>query len=152
MEFRIEKDSLGEKKVPKHAKYGVQTQRSIEHFRISGRPFSHDMFYAMAALKIAATKANFELGLLSKEKTDLIVQVSKEILKGEHDDEFVIDEFQGGTGTPSHMNINEVIANRSIELMNEEKGKYHLMHPNDDVNMGQSTNDVVPNALRIVSV
>lgn len=152
MRYRTEKDPLGKKKVPADALYGIHTQRAFENFPISGQTLPLELFYAIAELKIACAKANAKLGFLEKKKASLIERASKEILKGLHDDHFVIDQFQAGMGTPTHMNVNEVIANRAAALAKKPKGKYNFIHPNDHVNMGQSTNNIVPSALKITLV
>lgn len=150
MAFRIEKDALGKKKVPKQVLYGIHTQRAKENFQISGKTLPLDIFYAIAEIKIAAANANHQLKLLNNKKKTAIVKAANEILKSKHDKEFVIDAFQAGAGTPTHMNVNEVIANRAIQILRGQKGNYKIIHPNDDVNMGQSTNNVFPTAIKIV--
>ncbi len=151
MRFRIEKDPLGKKKVPNEALYGIHTQRAKENFPISNVTLPKEFFHTIAELKIAYSKANAELGLLDQRKASYIIKASKEILQNKHDKHFIIDQFQAGMGTPTHMNVNEVIANRALVLMGYNKGRYHIIHPNDHVNMGQSTNNVVPSALKMLS-
>lgn len=149
MEIRIEKDSLGERHLPKNVYYGVQTDRAIENFPISGlKPKSHYVS-ATVHIKKAAAKVNKALGLLDPKKADAIVQACDEILGGKLREWFVVDIYQAGAGTSHNMNTNEVIANRAIELLGGTKGDYSIIHPNDDVNMAQSTNDVCPTAIRI---
>ncbi len=150
MRVRTERDSMGEKRVPAAALYGVHTQRAVENFQISGIPMSLEICYAIAEIKIAATQTNKNLRLLSSQKAEVIIKAAQEILQGKHDQWFVLDAFQAGAGTATHMNINEVIANRALELLHAEKGNYKIIHPNDDVNKGQSTNDVFPSAIKIV--
>lgn len=152
MGFRVEKDVLGKKKVPKGVFYGIHTQRAKENFKISGNTLPLDLFYAIAEIKIAAAFANKELKLLESKKCNAIVKAAREVFKGKYDKDFVIDSFQAGSGTPTHMNVNEVIANRANLILGGRKGNYNLVHPNDHVNMGQSTNNVFPSAIKIVSI
>ncbi|NOH04750.1 MAG: aspartate ammonia-lyase [Chloroflexi bacterium] len=158
-DFRKEKDSLGELQVPASALYGVQTQRAVENFPISGlRPW-RAFIWSMAAIKRAAASVNFELGLFNdrevdgkkfsaKQLSDAILQAAAEVMDGKWDSQFVVDPFQAGAGTSHNMNTNEVIANRATQLLGGEPGKYYV-HPNDHVNMAQSTNDVIPTAIRL---
>lgn len=150
MNYRTEHDPLGEKKVPASALYGIHTQRASENFHISGQTLPLAVFDAIAELKIAAAQANCELGFLEQKKTEAIATAGKEILQGKHDQNFVIDAFQAGAGTPTNMNVNEVMANRALELLGKQRGEYLTIHPNDDVNKGQSTNNVVPSAVKMV--
>jgi len=152
MAFRKEKDSLGEKLVPDKAYYGIQTLRAVENFPISGFYLPPEMIAAIAKIKIAAARANIDLKKLDKKKGSAIIKASSEILEGKFDDHFPVDAFQAGAGTSSHMNLNEVIANRACEILGGNKGDYNLVHPNDHVNMGQSTNDVIPTAMRIAAL
>lgn len=147
-DYRVEKDFLGEKKIPKNAFYGISTVRSREIFQVSDRKIPLELIRAMAQIKIAAAEANHSLGLLDSKKKSAIVRASKEVVGGKFDDEFILDVFQVGSGTPSHMNVNEVIANRANQIIfgNREK---KLVNAHDHVNMGQSTNNVVPSAMRI---
>ena len=149
MKSRIEKDSLGKKKVPYDRYFGIHTQRSIETFQVSKKRINFELFLTITEIKIAAAKTNMELGLLNKKIGNAIIKACKEILNGKLNREFVVDIFQAGAGTSTHMNVNEVIANRAIEILKGKKGDYRLVHPNDHVNMGQSTNDVFPSAIRI---
>ena len=149
MEFRIEKDSLGERQVPAEAYYGIQTHRAIENFPISGLRAKPSYVEATVHIKKAAAKVNKALGLLDAKKADAIVQAADEILSGKFREWFVVDVYQAGAGTSHNMNTNEVIANRAIETLGGKKGDYSLVHPNDHVNMAQSTNDVCPTAIRI---
>ncbi|MEO9885065.1 MAG: class II fumarate hydratase [Balneola sp.] len=146
-EFRIEKDSMGEVKVPKNALYGAQTQRAHDNFPISGIRFSREFIQALGYVKKSAALTNNGLGLLDKNITDAISETSQEVIDGKHDKEFVIDIFQTGSGTSTNMNANEMIAHRANEL-SEDLG----IHPNDHVNYGQSSNDVIPTAIRISAV
>jgi aspartate ammonia-lyase len=147
--FRIEKDSLGELQVPADAYYGVQTARAVANFPISGiRP--HPIFVrAFVIIKRSAAVVHRELGVLSKERADAIIKAADEILAGEWLDQVVVDVYQAGAGTSTNMNMNELIANRAIELMGGTRGDYTKVHPNDHVNMAQSTNDAYPAAIRI---
>jgi len=154
IDTRIEYDSLGEKEVPSHAYYGIQTVRALENFTVSG--IKMGQFYhfvtACARVKKAAALANLSFGVLSKDKTDVIVTVCDEILAGKLHDEFVVDMYQGGAGTSTNMCINEIIANRGLELMGKSRGDYQYLHPNDDVNCSQSTNDFYPTAIKIATL
>ncbi len=150
--MRIEKDSLGTKEIPDDVYYGVQTYRAVENFPISGI-HAHPVFIkATVQIKKAAAKVNLQLGLLDKEKSEAIVKAANEILSGKLQDQFVVDIYQAGAGTSHNMNTNEVLANRAIELLGGKKGHYKLCHPNDHVNMAQSTNDVIPTAIRLSSL
>ena len=150
-DYRIEHDFLGEKEIPASAYYGVQTVRALENFNISNVPLSFfkELIKALAMVKQAAAMANCELGLLSKEKKDAIVEACKEVEAGLFDNQFVVDMVQGGAGTSTNMNANEVITNRALEILGHKKGEYQFLHPNDEVNMSQSTNDVYPTAVKI---
>jgi len=147
--FRIEKDSLGEVQVPANAYYGAQTQRAVINFPVSGlRPW-RAFIWSMATIKRAAAEVNRDLGLLDAKIADAIVQAAQEVIGGKFDDHFVVDPFQAGAGTSHHMNTNEVIANRAIELLGGQRGDYTRVNPNDHVNMAQSTNDTIPTAIRL---
>ncbi|MEC9372538.1 MAG: aspartate ammonia-lyase [Planctomycetota bacterium] len=149
--FRTESDLLGEKQVPADAYYGVQTARGMENFHISGVPISQypAMIRGLAMVKLAAARANHELGILDKPIRDAIEAACLEIIDGKLHDQFAIDCVQGGAGTSTNMNANEVIANRALEIMGHAKGDYRHCHPNDHVNLSQSTNDAYPSALHI---
>ncbi len=151
-QYRIEKDSLGEVNVPMGAYYGVQTVRALENFPISGiRP--HPVFTrSMVYVKRAAAKVNSELGCLDDEKSNAIIKAADRIIAGEFQDQFVVDVYQAGAGTSYNMNVNEVIANIAIESLGGERGDYSVIHPNDHVNFGQSTNDVFPTTMRIAAL
>jgi len=151
MGTRIEKDSLGQKEVPAEAYYGLQSVRAMENFPISGLRMHPRMVEAMAMVKKAAAFANAELGLLKPEVSKAIGAAADEVLAGKLRDHFVVDVYQMGAGTSFHMNVNEVLANRAIELLGGKKGDQTIVHPNDHVNMAQSTNDVIPTAMRIAS-
>lgn len=148
-QYRIEHDLLGEKKVPIDAYYGIQTQRALENFPITGYKSHKELVMAMVMVKKAAALANMQLGKLDKKRADAIIRAADEILSGQFLDQFVVDVIQGGAGTSLNMNVNEVIANRAIEILGGKKGDYTLISPNSHVNMSQSTNDVFPTAVRI---
>jgi fumarate hydratase class II len=147
-EHRVERDSMGEVRVPREAYYGAQTQRAVENFPISGIGFPSRFIRALALIKHAAASANEELGLLDAKTAELIRRASAEVMDGKLDKEFVVDIFQTGSGTSTNMNANEVIANRALELLGKERGSKGI-HPNDHVNMSQSSNDVIPTAIHI---
>ncbi len=152
MEYRIETDSMGEIKVPADKYYGAQTTRSLMNFKIGGETMPKELIDAFAILKKAAALVNKELGLLSAEKTDLIVKVCDEILEGKLTDNFPLVIWQTGSGTQTNMNVNEVISNRAIELVGGVIGSKKPIHPNDDVNKAQSSNDTFPTAMHIATV
>ena len=149
---RIEKDSLGEKEVPAQAFYGIQTLRAVENFPISGLKAHPSLIYAYAAIKKACALANKELKALPTDKADAIVKAADEVLCGKWNAEFPIDVYQAGAGTSFNMNTNEVIANRAGEIMGQPKGSYKAVHPNDHVNMAQSTNDTFPTATFVATL
>ncbi|HSO28026.1 MAG TPA: aspartate ammonia-lyase [Anaerolineales bacterium] len=151
LDFRIEHDLLGDREVPADRYYGVQTLRAMENFRITGIPISHypDLIRSLAYIKKAAALANQKLGLLDTWLAAAIGQACDRLLRGELLDEFVVDVIQGGAGTSTNMNANEVIANLALEILGSEKGRYDVVHPLNHVNMSQSTNDVYPTALRL---
>ena len=146
--FRIEKDSLGEVKVPIKALYGAQTQRAIDNFRISGLKPWRAFIWSMAAIKGAASDVNSGLGLLDTKMAEAIAKAAAEVMEGRWDDHFAVDPFQAGAGTSHNMNVNEVLANRATQILGGNLGEYHV-HPNDHVNMAQSTNDTIPTAIRL---
>jgi aspartate ammonia-lyase len=150
---RNEHDLLGERDIPADAYYGIHTLRAVENFPVSGTPISiyDDLIRALAAIKEAAAMANQELGLLDKARADAIVKACGEIRAGKLNDQFVVDVIQGGAGTSTNMNANEVVANRALELMGHAKGEYQYLHPNEHVNMSQSTNDVYPTAIKVAT-
>src|SRR5437870_3168380 len=151
-EFRIEKDFLGEVKVPKDALWGVQTQRAVENFPISGLRFGRRFLYALGLIKKACAETNLELGLLDPKLARAIVQASEEVIDGTLDSQFPLDIFQTGSGTSTNMNANEVIANRANVLLGIPLGGKGPIHPNDHVNMGQSSNDVSPTAIHVAAL
>jgi aspartate ammonia-lyase len=148
---RVEHDLLGDRDVPDDALYGVQTLRALENFPITGMPLREfpALIDALAAVKEAAATANAELGLLPKETADVIVRAAQELRAGRHHEHFLVDMIQGGAGTSTNMNANEVIANRALELSGHDRGDYKFVHPNNHVNLSQSTNDVYPTAVKI---
>ncbi len=150
-DYRIEKDSLGEVQVPADALWGAQAQRAVHNFPISGLKPWKAFIWSMAMVKRAAAEVNRDLGLLEKEKAEAIMQAADEVLAGKWDDHFVVDPFQAGAGTSHNMNTNEVLANRATQLLGGQAGQY-LVHPNDHVNMAQSTNDTIPTAIRLGSL
>lgn len=152
MSFRKESDSLGEVKVPASMYYGAQTQRSKENFTIGGQKIPQEVIYAYALIKKAAACVNEELGKLEKEKKEAIVQACEEILEGKFDGHFPLVVWQTGSGTQTNMNVNEVVANRASEILGGELGKKDPIHPNDHVNMSQSSNDTFPTAMHIAAV
>lgn len=152
MEYRIEKDALGELKVPHEAYYGIHTARAISNFPVSGIRTHPDFIRAMAQVKQAAAAANINAGLLEQDIGESIIRSAREIAGGCLAGQFVLDAFQGGAGTSTNMNLNEVIANRAIEILGGEKGDYHIVDPINQVNLSQSTNDVYPTALRVAAI
>jgi aspartate ammonia-lyase len=150
-QFRTEKDLLGEKKIPDNAYYGVQTARALENFQISGveTNFYPDYVRAFAMVKLAAARANFEVGRMKKDRLDAIEKACKAVIDGKYHDQFLTDLYQGGAGTSANMNANEVLANIGLELTGHKKGEYKYLEPHDDLNMGQSTNDVYPTAIHV---
>jgi len=152
MKSRIEKDSLGERAVPGEAYYGIQTARAAENFPISGLRAHPFLIRAVAMVKKAAAMANRDLRLLDARRASAIIRAAQEVISGKFDGQFVVDVYQAGAGVSFHMNANEVIANRAIELLGGRRGNYALCHPNDHVNFGQSTNDVFPTAMRLAAI
>lgn len=151
--LRIEHDLLGDREVPADVYYGVHTLRAVENFPITGTTISiyPELIKALACVKQAAAHANHELGLLDEQRCDAISRACDELLAGKLHDQFVVDVIQGGAGTSTNMNANEVIANRALELLGHQKGQYQFLHPNEQVNIGQSTNDVYPSSLKIAA-
>ena len=152
MNDRIETDSMGEIKVPANKYWGAQTQRSLENFKIGGDKFPREIIKALGILKKAASLANQELGSLPADKANLIIQAADEVIEGKLDDHFPLVVWQTGSGTQTNMNANEVISNRAIELARGVMGSKKPIHPNDDVNKGQSSNDTFPTAMHIAAV
>ena len=151
-EYRIENDSMGELKVPSSSYYGAQTMRAIQNFPISDLKFQDSFIKALAQIKLSAAEANFKLDLLEERHKNAIVSACEDIIEGKMNDQFILDIFQTGSGTSSNMNMNEVISNRAIELLNGEIGSKKPIHPNDHVNMGQSSNDVIPSAIHLSAI
>jgi fumarate hydratase, class II len=149
VKFRIESDSMGKIKVPSHALWGAQTQRALEHFSIGSDKMPDEMIEAYAILKKACAIINYENDLISKEKKDLIVKIADEIIDGKHSQEFPLSVWISGSGTQFNMNVNEVISNRASELLKKPLGSKKPLHPNDDVNKSQSTNDSFPSSMNI---
>ncbi len=150
--YRIERDSMGEMKVPATACWGASTQRAVENFPISGLRFPRSFIRALGTIKVAAARANRDLGLLDSERGNAIIRASLEVAEGKLDDHFVVDVFQTGSGTSTNMNANEVIANRANEMLGGKIGDMKPVHPNDHVNMGQSSNDVIPTCIHIAAL
>ncbi|MCS3806632.1 fumarate hydratase class II [Chromobacterium alkanivorans] len=151
MTHRIEHDSFGDIEVPAHALWGAQTQRSLGHFAISSETMPPELILALAQVKRAAALTNRELGKLPADKADAVVAAADEVLAGKHPDAFPLSVWQTGSGTQSNMNMNEVLANRASELLGGERGPGRLIHPNDDVNRGQSSNDIYPTAMHVAA-
>ncbi|MGJ7289453.1 class II fumarate hydratase [Morganella morganii] len=149
---RIEKDSMGPIDVPADKLWGAQTQRSLEHFRISVEKMPADLIAALAITKKAAAAVNCDLGLLAKERADAVIAAADEVLAGKHPEEFPLAIWQTGSGTQSNMNMNEVLANRASEILGGKRGGERIVHPNDDVNKSQSSNDVFPTAMHVAAV
>ena len=149
--MRIERDSMGEVRIPDGALWGAQTQRAVENFSISDLCFERRFIHALGHVKQACTRSNVELGLLDERLADVITQACDEVIAGRWDDQFPVDVFQTGSGTSTNMNANEVIANRAIQLLDGEIGSKTPVHPNDHVNMSQSSNDVIPTAIHVAT-
>lgn len=149
---RVARDSMGEVRVPGGVYWGAQTQRAVDNFRISGRPMPSQLIHALGWVKLACARVNRALGLLNEDLADAIEQAAREVAEGKLDDHFPIDIFQTGSGTSTNMNANEVIANRAIELRGGRIGESNEIHPNDHVNMGQSSNDIIPTAMHVAAV
>jgi len=149
--LRIEKDTLGEVKLPDGVYYGAQTKRAMDNFPVSGLRLPRRFIKAQGTVKLAAARANGSLGLLGKKMLKAIEKASLEVIHGKHDDQFVVDVYQAGAGTSQNMNANEVIANRAEELLGGGRGDYRFVHPNDHVNMAQSTNDTIPTCIYMSS-
>jgi fumarate hydratase class II len=148
---RLEKDCFGLIEVPDERLWGAQTQRSLEHFHISRERMPDELIQALCLLKRAAARVNLELGLLPAEKANAIIRAADEVLAHRHDDDFPLSVWQTGSATQSNMNMNEVLANRASELLGGTRGEQCLLHPNDEVNLGQSSNDIIPSAMNIAA-
>src|SRR5262245_565199 len=153
-QFRMEHDFLGDREVPADAYYGIQTLRGKENFHITGMPISREPYFvkAFGYVKKAAAMANRDLGVLDATIADAIIRACDRVIAGEMQDQFVTDFIQGGAGTSTNMNANEVIANLALEILGHKKGEYHHVNPNDHVNFGQSTNDIYPTAFRLALI
>lgn len=151
---RTEKDLLGQKEVPADAYYGVQTERALENFQLSGIPINRypDFIKAWAYVKLAAAQANYDVGAMKKERLDAIEKACNAVLAGQYDNQFQVDWYQGGAGTSTNMNANEVLANVALELSGHKKGEYQFIEPHDDLNMSQSTNDSYPTAIKVAFI
>ena len=149
MSFRIERDSLGEIKVPSDKYWGAQTQRSLENFEIGDEHFPVEFIHAYGIIKQVAAEVNSGLGILDKELAEVIIEAAQEVIDGKHVDQFPLVVWQTGSGTQTNMNLNEVISNRAIEIKGGEMGSKNPVHPNDHVNKSQSTNDTFPTANNI---
>jgi aspartate ammonia-lyase len=149
---RVEKDSLGTRLVPAEAYYGIETVRAIENFPISGLGFHRDFIWALAVIKKACALSNSSLGRLDRRRAGAIIKACEEVMSGIHHGEFATDALQAGAGVSIHMNANEVITNRALEILGRKKGDHAYLHSHDHVNMGQSTNDVIPTALRLAAL
>ena len=151
---RTEKDLLGEKQVPADAYYGVQTLRALENFQLSGVPINHypGFVEAWAYVKLAAAQANYDAGAMKKERLDAIEKACNAVIAGKYHDQFQVDWYQGGAGTSTNMNANEVLANIGLELSGHKKGEYQYLEPHDDLNMSQSTNDSYPTAIKVALI
>lgn len=148
MKYRIEHDLLGKKEVPVDAYYGIHTLRAYENFHISGQKIHRELIISLAMVKKAAAIANMKAGLLDEKRAKAIILACDEIISGKYHDQFIVDALQGGAGTSSNMNANEVIANRAAELLGGSRGDYSIIHPLEHVNLSQSTNDVFPTAVQ----
>lgn len=151
-DFRIEKDTMGEMQVPSNQLWGAQTQRSLMNFKISTEKMPKELIEALAIVKRAAAKVNMDLGALDAKKAEAIIAAADEVLAGKHNSEFPLSLWQTGSGTQTNMNMNEVLANRASELLGGVRGEERLVHPNDDVNKAQSSNDTFPTAMHIAAV
>jgi fumarate hydratase class II len=149
---RLEKDAFGDIAVPANCLWGAQTQRSLQHFAISTERMPPELIHALAVVKSACTKVNQALGLLNEQKARSIIMAAEEIAEGKHDDEFPLSVWQTGSGTQTNMNMNEVLANRASELLGGSRGRNALVHPNDEVNLGQSSNDIFPTTIHLAAV
>jgi len=150
--MRIEKDTMGEVKLPENSYYGAQSQRAFENFQISNKKIPRPMIVSIAMIKRSAAIINNRLELIDLETKDAIVKAADEVIQGKFDNQFIVDVYQTGSGTSSNMNTNEIIANRACEILKGNKGDKSLVHPNDHVNLGQSSNDVIPTAIHIAAL
>jgi aspartate ammonia-lyase len=150
--LRLEKDSIGTKEIPADVYYGIQTARAVENYPISGMKAHPTLIRAFGMVKQAAAEANKALGLVDEKRADAMIRASQEVIEGKWNHQFVVDVFQAGAGVSFHMNTNEVIANRAVEILGGKLGDYSVVHPNDHVNYGQSTNDVFPTGMRLATL
>src|SRR5712691_11115523 len=150
--MRTEKDSIGAKEIPADVYYGIQTARAIENYPISGMRAHPTLVRAFGMVKRAAAEANQALGLVDEKRANAIIQAAQEVADGKWNHQFMVDVFQAGAGVSFHMNSNEVIANRAVEILGGKLGDYIMVHPNDHVNYGQSTNDVFPTGMRLATL
>src|SRR5436305_8159480 len=150
--LRLEKDSIGTREIPADVYYGIQTARAVENYPISGMRAHPTLIRAFGMVKQAAAEANKTLGLVDEKRADAMIRASQEVIEGKWNHQFVVDVFQAGAGVSFHMNTNEVIANRAIEILGGKLGDYNIVHPNDHVNYGQSTNDVFPTGMRLATL
>ena len=153
MATRKEHDFIGELEIPDNVYYGVQTFRAVDNFKMTGRTFKDYPFFvkAFAQIKKAAALANKEVGVLDADKADALVKAADKVIAGEYADQFVVDMIQGGAGTSTNMNMNEVLTNIALESMRHKKGEYQYLHPNDHTNLGQSTNDTYPSSIKVAT-
>ena len=151
MPTRTEKDSFGPIEVPAERMWGAQTQRSLHFFRVSEEKMPKELIYALVQVKKASATVNITLAGLDNKKSEAICSAADEVLAGQHADEFPLSVWQTGSGTQTNMNVNEVLANRASELLGGERGRGRLVHPNDEVNLGQSSNDVFPTAMHVAA-
>src|SRR5277367_4405943 len=151
---RTEKDLLGEKQVPANAYYGVQTLRALENFQLSGIPINHypEFIQAWAIVKLAAAQANTDVGAMKPERLAAIEKAAQAVRDGKYHDQFTVDWYQGGAGTSTNMNANEVLANIALEMTGHKKGEYTIVEPHDHLNMSQSTNDSYPTAIKVALI
>src|SRR5438132_3411254 len=150
--LRAEKDSIGVKEIPADVYYGIQTARAVENYPISGMKAHPTLIRAFGMVKQAAAEANKALSLVDEKRADAMIRASQEVIEGKWNHQFVVDVFQAGAGVSFHMNTNEVIANRAVEILGGKLGDYSVVHPNDNVNYGQSTNDVFPTGMRLATL
>src|SRR5437764_1236179 len=150
--LRLKKESIATKEIPADVYYGIQTARAVENYPISGMKAHPTLIRAFGMVKRAAAEANKTLGLVDEKRASAIIQASQEVIDGKWNHQFVVDVFQAGAGVSFHMNTNEVIANRAVEILGGKLGDYSVVHPNDHVNYGQSTNDVFPTGMRLATL
>ena len=152
MSYRTESDLLGSLQVPRDALYGIHTQRARDNFALAGRPVNRHLVHAYGMVKLACARTNHELGYWSAEQFKAIEQACQELAEGRLDEHVVVDALQGGAGTSTNMNVNEVVANRALQILGHAPGRYEIIHPLDDINLHQSTNDTFPTALKVAAI